>query len=178
VIRPLVAFLLFATLPPARAAGEDFAISIVGSSQSEQLPDKLEKGIPIIFLPADLARKPIDQAFYVVVRNSRESASTITMLTSSWYNSLEFSITDSSGKTHSVKRGLQNWFANAQEPWVFAAGGVRIFPINFTDGKWSGLPPAPSRPQAAKMTATFTYDAKSERRTVSSPQTNVVLDAR
>lgn len=132
----------------------NFSVVIVGYQQGQEhyFKDGLAKkdqGFPIVQLPLrppphpDLDSDETSQGarFYVVVRNISKSTVRLDLAASSWYECLHFSLTTPDGKTFQVSRPPTAWAANPIVSWVFQPDGVRIFIVDFTAGRWQGLPP-------------------------------------
>ena len=188
-----MAILAVTLLSGAMAGGQDFTVSIVGQWQSGQSQFKRE-GLPIVYCPGVDATKPSGQlgkpssnCFFVVIRNTQKAAAKLTMDSSDWYDCLQFSVTDRSGKTYSVAPAAIDFAKNIPETWTFSSGGLRVVAVDFTSSApvgqqmaWQGLQPALKEPAMATMTATFRYylrysDSLRKQISVTSKPTDVYL---
>ena len=176
-------------LSGAMADGQDFTVSIVGQQQSNKSQYKRE-GLPMVYCPKVAPTKPDGQfgepsrnCFFVVIRNTRKAAAKLTMDSSDWYDCLQFRVTDSSGRIYSVSPPPIDFAKNIPETWTFSSGGLRVMVVDFTSyapigqqAGWQGLPPIPSEPEIATMTATFRYyDSPRKQISVTSKPTDVYL---
>jgi hypothetical protein len=178
-------FLLIATavllgLGPLPAAEPNFSVTIVGEQQRQEhhfrdAQAKTDHGSPVIPLPVRPATKTelgLDKAsppgtyFYVVVQNLAKDSVRLDFSESDWYECLSFLIKTPDGKTFHVSRPLTEWWWNPLEPWIFQPDGMRVFTVNFTTGRWPGLPPYESVRSGApfKITASFGYYDRERRK--------------
>ena len=169
------------------AAEKDFSITIVGYRQDHEdgrVPSgRWEKpALPVVFYPVAIVppndyptvlQKPSDHQFYVVIRNERNAPMELNMAASSWWECLDFKITDRSGSSYFVKRKFRLWAGNSLRPWFFPSNGMRILAVDFTNGSWEGLPSGRSGPRLATITASFHYG----KATISSEPTEISLCA-
>jgi F5/8 type C domain len=163
------------------ANSQDFAVSIVGQAQSDTRNSR--EGLPLVYCPWPnesvspdwMNDEPSASSFLVVIQNLQNMPEKMTRGASSWYDCLEFTMTDSLGKTYHIARPLGPvWSANPMITWIFPASGFRVMPVNFTNGFWQGLPPSSREPELMTMTATFRYpDSSGNMISVSSSPTNV-----
>jgi hypothetical protein len=173
----------------AMAQAEDFTVSIAGQQQSSR--QYAPEGLPLVYCPtpADgqtnslVANGSMAHSFFVIVQNLQPKTDTITMAMSDWYDCLQFTITESSGKTRAISRTEVPWNFNGLETWTFPINGMRIIAVDFTGHTmigqptdWQGVPPAPLHPELVTMTATFRYyDATKKEVSVTSKPTEVYL---
>lgn len=165
-MKPKFLLCLALVLSGVMADGADFTVSIVGQKQSNASQFEIA-GLPIVYCgrPAPhenegvgwVMDQPSEHCFSVVVQNVQNAPYELTMGASEWWVCVQFTITTSSNQTYSVYRPQIAWTANIRETWVFPGGGMRVMPVDFTSGYWAGLPPTPSEPELATMTATFRY---------------------
>jgi hypothetical protein len=168
------------------ADGQDFTVSIVGQEQSNISQYKRE-GLPIVFCGHTSRNKneglgwvmdqPSADCFFVIVQNVQKVPYAMTLGASEWWVCLQFTIETGSNKTYSAFRRQIAWSANPRLTWTFPIGGMRVLPVDFTCGYWAGLPPTPSEPELATMTAAFRYyDAAAGKEiSVASKPTDVYL---
>jgi hypothetical protein len=180
---------LVLVLSGVMADAGDFTVSIVGQEQSNQWQYK-DAGLPLVYCPpttpgpanARMVDKSSGMNFYVVIQSTQTNADTIMMAASGWYDCLQFKITDRSGQVYSVARAEIDWSANPEMSWTFPGGGIRVMAVDFTSramfepmGGWLGLPPSPSEPEIASMTATFRYGDSEGQKTVTSKPIRIYL---
>jgi len=186
-ILPLLALLSATLLTSAMANAQDFVITIVGHAQAIDSSHKKD-GLPIVICPQSGIHqingypmdRPSDHCFFVAIQNTQTVSAVITMAFSAWHESLQFKITDRAGKVYTVEHQQIEWSADALRTWAFPSNGIRIMPVDFTNGAmegWRGLPPPPPAPETVTMMATFTYYDTATRKSisVSSKPTDVVL---
>jgi hypothetical protein len=180
----LIIVTVFTFLAGVTAESKDFAVSIVGLRESNNLQFSRE-GLPIVYYagPAHSAgllwNEPSEHSFFVVVQNVQKVADKMAVSASAWYDCLRFTIKTSSGKTYSVSRLEFAWTANPIETWIFPSGGMRIIPVDFANPYWKELPPTPSEPEVVTMTVTFRYpDSNGNWVSVASAPTDVYLCAK
>jgi hypothetical protein len=112
---------------------------------------------------------PARNPFYVVLKNISRHSIRLNLADSEWYNCLEFQITATNGKTFSIHRPLsQLWAANSIASWIFQPDGMRILTVDFTSGRWEGLPSETDLPRKSpfKIKATFEYRSRDEKGTI------------
>lgn len=177
----LISALAITFLANVPAHSQDFAVSIVGQAQSDGRYDR--EGLPLIYCPwpnesvsPDWMNDTLSaSSFFVVIQNLQNTPEKMTQGASSWYDCLQFTMTDSLGKTYHIACSLgPAWSANPMITWIFPASGYRIMPVNFASGFWQNLPPSSRQPELMTMTATFRYPDSSENMiSVSSSPTDV-----
>jgi hypothetical protein len=166
-ILPLLALIAGALFTGLNANADDFTLSIMGHEPGIDISPKAEE-LPIVFCPKSglhpLNGYYLDQVsehcFFLVIQNVQTVPITIKMDCSAWHESVQFKITDGSGKSYTVEHQPIDWSANPMVTWSFAAKERRTMPIDFTNGAmvgWQGLPSPAPIPAIVTMTATFTY---------------------
>jgi hypothetical protein len=169
------------------AEDPSFLVTIVGYRQKQNHDfhsDQADhdKGCPFIKVPSQassVVHVGPDEAtgnhFYVLVRNVSKSSIRLNLKDSDWYDCLVFHLINPDGKSFEIRRPPTAWAANGVDSWIFQPDDLRVLTVDFTSGRWQGLPPAGELSFRAqfKIKATFSYydwDIK-KRRSYDSPDT-------